>query len=182
MLAALMFNSACELAEKALLCVSNKDFKSWGESMGSIIGRSPTTLLTYSLVWGWLHFANKRFNPMSSGQMLTTLTIIMLHDLGYEPTVSDLTKLTGMPKSSVSRYVSCEMKLGFLEEYVDPSDRRQRRLRATDAAAPALKARVEMISKLFDFCEEKSKQSPAPHRDFIEELANKLESLEKQES
>jgi len=150
--------------------------------MGSIIGKSPNALLTYSLVWGWLHFANKRFNPMSSGQMLTTLTIIMLHDLGYEPTVSDLTKLTGMPKSSVSRYVSCEMNLGFLEEYVDPTDRRQRRLRATANAAPALRKRCEMVSELFDFCAEKSKKNPSPHRDFIEELSAKLESLESLET
>lgn len=147
--------------------------------MNSIIGQSPNALLTYSLVWGWLHFANKRFNPMSSGQMLTTLTIIMLHDLGYEPTVSDLTKLTGMPKSSVSRYVSCEMKRGFIEEYVDPSDRRQRRLKATAIAAPALKDRCEMISELFAYCEQKANQKPAAHPDFINELSSKLESLEK---
>ena len=147
--------------------------------MGSIIGQSPNTFLTYSLVWGWLHFANKRFNPMSSGQMLTALTIIILHDLGYEPTVSDLTKLTGIPKSSVSRYVSCEMKRGFLEEYVDPMDRRQRRLRATAKAAPALKERCEMIMKLFDFCKQKANQESSAQPDFIEELARELESLEK---
>jgi DNA-binding MarR family transcriptional regulator len=147
--------------------------------MGSIIGQSPNAFLTYSLVWGWLHFANKRFNPMSSGQMLTALTIIMMHDLGYEPTVSDLTKLTGLPKSSVSRYVSCEMKRGFLEEYVDPVDRRLRRLRATAKAAPALKERCEMITKLFDFCQEKANQESPARPDFIEELAGKLESLEK---
>jgi DNA-binding MarR family transcriptional regulator len=146
--------------------------------MGSIIGQSPSTLLTYSLVWGWLHFANKRFDPMSSGQMLTAMTIIMLHDLGYEPTVSDLTRLTGMPKSSVSRYVSREMELGFLEEYVDQADRRQRRLRATAAARPELKKQCEMILALFDFCQQRSNQSNQISHEFIDELEEKLASLE----
>jgi DNA-binding MarR family transcriptional regulator len=146
--------------------------------MGSIIGQSPSTLLTYSLVWGWLHFANKRFDPMSSGQMLTAMTIIMLHDMGYEPTVSDLTRLTGMPKSSVSRYVSREMELGFLEEYVDQADRRQRRLRATAAARPELEKQCEMVLTLFDFCQQRSNQSNQISHEFIDELEEKLASLE----
>ena len=146
--------------------------------MGSVIGQSPSTLLTYSLVWGWLHFANKRFDPMSSGQMLTAMTIIMLHDMGYEPTVSDLTRLTGMPKSSVSRYVSREMQLGFLEEYVDPADRRQRRLRATAAASPALERQCEMIQTLFDFCQQRSNQGSQISHEFIDELEEKLASME----
>ena len=147
--------------------------------MGSIIGQSSSTLLTYSLVWGWLHIANKRYNPMSSGQMLTALTIIMLHDLGYEPTVADLTKLTGMPKSSVSRYVATEMKLGFLEEYVDPTDRRQRRLKATANALPVLKQHCEMIMELFAFCEKNANRGQPLQRDFVDELADELISLEK---
>lgn len=146
--------------------------------MKSSISDSPTTLLTYSLVWGWLHFANKRFDPMSTGQMLTAMTIIVLHDLGYEPTVADLTKLTGMPKSSVSRYVSREMELGFLEEYVDPTDRRQRRLRATAEARPELMRQCDLILELFEFCQNQSAGDSPTSRRFVDALGDKLASLE----
>lgn len=145
--------------------------------MGSVNSQEPSMLMTYSLVWGWLHFANKRFEPMSTGQMLTAMTIIMLHDLGYEPTVSDLTRLTGMPKSSVSRYVSREMELGFLEEYVDPADRRQRRLRATTAAQPELTKQCELIHELFEFFRQKTRQEKTAHGRFIDELEQKLVSV-----
>lgn len=145
--------------------------------MRSISNQSPTTLLTYSLVWGWLHIANQRFEPMSTGQMLTAMTIIMLHDLGYEPTVSDLTRLTRMPKSSVSRYVSREMELGFLEEYVDPADRRQRRLRATSDAQPELARQCELIQELFEFVRLHSNGDRQKHGTFIDELEQKLVSV-----
>jgi hypothetical protein len=43
------------------------------------------------------------------------------------------------PKSSISRYVSDQMAKGFLEEYIDPQDRRRRRLRPTKAARRELR-------------------------------------------
>lgn len=148
--------------------------------MGSINPQSSNTLLTYSLVWGWLHIANQRFEPMSTGQMLTAMTIIMLHDLGYEPTVSDLIRLTGIPKSSVSRYVSREMELGFLEEYVDPADRRQRRLRATADAQPILARQCALIHELFEFFRQQSNIDKQGHGRFIDELEEKLAVVRQQ--
>ncbi len=63
------------------------------------------------------------------------LTIVLLADLGYHPTVTELAEITGLPKSTISRYVSFEMSAGFLEEYIDPSDRRRRMLRPTSKGA-----------------------------------------------
>jgi DNA-binding MarR family transcriptional regulator len=90
--------------------------------------------VAYALIWGWLHLANHRYGTVPSGQMQVTLTMIMLNELDYHPTVTELAEMTGLAKSNVSRYVSTEMREGFIEEYIDPSDRRRRKLRPTKKA------------------------------------------------
>ena len=98
------------------------------------MNKFPEKDIPYLLVWRFLHLSVHRVGSMPSGQLLVVFTIIILSDLGYYPTVTELAEITGLPKSSVSRYVSGEMRLGFVEEIIDPSDRRRRRLRPTEAA------------------------------------------------
>jgi DNA-binding MarR family transcriptional regulator len=69
-------------------------------------------------------------HPM--GQLLIALTLNILHRNGYQPTVDELTKVTGLPKSSVSRYVSWQINNGYLIQQFDPNDRRSRRLLQTE--------------------------------------------------
>jgi DNA-binding MarR family transcriptional regulator len=119
--------------------------------------------LTYGLVWGWLHIANHRYGTMPTGEMQVTLTIVMLCSLGYDPTVTELAEITGLAKSNVSRYVSGQMKQGFLEEYIDSADRRRRKLRPTAAAEPELEWHQGQVHKLFELlCKQQAKGATTP--------------------
>jgi DNA-binding MarR family transcriptional regulator len=113
----------------------------------------------YGLVWGWLHIANSRYGTMPTGEMQVTLTIIMLSSLGYDPTVTELAEITGLAKSNVSRYVSGQMKEGFLEEYIDSVDRRRRKLRPSEQAKPELLWHEKHVRQLFDLLREQQKSS-----------------------
>lgn len=89
---------------------------------------------TYALMWRFIHLAVHRYGSSPTGELLMVLTLILLYEAGYYPTVSELADIVGLPKSSVSRYVSTEMQNGLLEEFIDPEDRRRRRLRPTELA------------------------------------------------
>jgi DNA-binding MarR family transcriptional regulator len=125
---------------------------------------------SYGLVWGWLHLANNRYGTMPTGEMQVTLTIIMLSSLGYDPTVTELADITGLAKSNVSRYVSGQMKQGFLEEYIDSSDRRRRKLRPSDKAQPELQWHEKHVRQLFDLLREQ--QASSDDLDFSKLLEN----------
>jgi hypothetical protein len=84
----------------------------------------PEIDIPYAVVWRWLNLSVHRYGSTPTGQTLAVLTIVLLSDLGYHPTVTELAEITGLPKSTISRYVSFEMSAGFLEEYIDPADRR----------------------------------------------------------
>jgi len=89
----------------------------------------------YAFVWGWLHLVIHRYGTMSTGQVQVALALILLFDLDYNPTVSELSEMTGLAKSNVSRYISREMKASYLEEYIDKNDRRLRKLKPSKNAA-----------------------------------------------
>jgi len=93
-------------------------------------------ILAYVLAWRFLHLVVHRYGSGPTGQALVALTLTMLGEMGYYQTVSELAELTGLPKSSVSRHVGAEMGRGFVEEFIDTADRRQR----PTAAAKAEKA------------------------------------------
>lgn len=93
----------------------------------------------YVMFWRLVQLAVHRYGSHPTGELLIVLTIVLLDQAGYHPTVTELAEITRLPKSSVSRYVSTEMSTGFLEEAIDPRDRRRRLLRPTD------KARAELI-------------------------------------
>ncbi len=88
----------------------------------------------YSLFWRLLELAVHRYGSYPTGQLLTVMTIILLDRAGYHPTVGELARITRLPKSTVSRYVSAEMNNGYVEEVIDPEDRRRRRLHPTAQA------------------------------------------------
>ena len=88
----------------------------------------------YAMFWRLLQMNVGRFGSFPTGELLMVLTIVLLADADYYPTVTELSDLTGLPKSTVSRYVSTEMSLGYLEEIIDPRDRRRRLLRVTHMA------------------------------------------------
>jgi DNA-binding MarR family transcriptional regulator len=113
----------------------------------------PGIVTKYSFVWGWLHLLNHRYGTMSTGQMQVALTLILFFDLDYYPTVAELAEITGLAKSNVSRYVSREMKAGFLEEYIDKDDRRRRKLKPSKNAKSELEWHRRHVEKIHDLVE-----------------------------
>jgi len=88
----------------------------------------------YVMFWRLVQLAVHRYGSHPTGELLIVLTIMLLDQAGYNPTVTELADITNLPKSSVSRYVSTEMSAGFLEEVIDTRDRRRRLLRPTKRA------------------------------------------------
>ena len=118
---------------------------------------------SYGLVWGWLHLTNQRYGSMPTGEMQIALTIVMLNKLGHDPTVNDLAEMTNLAKSNVSRYVSGQMAKGVLEEYIDSSDRRRRKLRGSQKAGPELIWFEKHVRKIYDLVhEQQQKGDPTP--------------------
>jgi DNA-binding MarR family transcriptional regulator len=85
----------------------------------------------YATFWRMVYMSVHRYDSNSTGELLTVMTIALLRQADYDPTSADLAEITGLPKTSVSRYVSRQMRKGYLTEVVDRQDRRRRRLRAT---------------------------------------------------
>jgi DNA-binding MarR family transcriptional regulator len=59
------------------------------------------------------------------------MTIVLLDKAGYDPTLPDLVAITGLPRFTVSRYLSRQIDSGFLTDVPDPRDRRSRYYRPT---------------------------------------------------
>jgi DNA-binding MarR family transcriptional regulator len=88
--------------------------------------------------WRILHMMTSSYGSHPTGQIVIALTLAILHRTGYLPTVNEIAAATGISKSNVSRYINWQLKNGLIEEIIDPSDRRLRRLQQTE------KGRVEM--------------------------------------
>jgi DNA-binding MarR family transcriptional regulator len=85
----------------------------------------------YAMIWQLIEIMVERYGSYPTGHLFTVLTVVLLDRAGYQPTISELADITGLPKSTVSRYVSIDIKTGFMEEVINPDDRRQRRLNPT---------------------------------------------------
>ena len=97
------------------------EWKLTGEQLGSV----------YVAFWRLIDMTVHRYGSHPTGQLYVVLTIMMLNRVDFHPTVGELAEIVRLPKSTVSRYVSAEMNAGFLEEVIDPDDRRRRRLHLT---------------------------------------------------
>ena len=97
-----------------------------------------------------VHLVIARYGNQPMGQLLITLTVIFLDERGLQPTLKDLCDATGLPKASVSRYVSWHIKAGLLREVVDPRDRRRRFLTQTAKDKRERRWQLDRMEKLFD--------------------------------
>ncbi len=88
----------------------------------------------YAMFWRLMEMSVHRYGSFPTGQLFVVLTIMLLDRADYHPTIGELAEITRLPKSTVSRYVSIEMSNGFLEEVIDPEDRRRRRMHPTRLA------------------------------------------------
>ena len=99
--------------------------------------------------WRILHLITSRYGNYPMGQTLVALTMVFLNERGMPPTLTDLCDATGLPKASVSRYVSWQLREGFCEEHVDPADRRRRLLVQTDKGRAEWDWQIAELGKVF---------------------------------
>ena len=103
----------------------------------------------FEALWRFQHLAVHRYSGSLTAEVLMVLTIMVLDHSGKNPSISELADLTGLPKSSISRYVSHQLKIGHLQEKVDPQDRRRRVLLPTETGRKEqewLRAQVSEMS------------------------------------
>ena len=74
----------------------------------------------------------------------------MLNELGHAPTVTELCEATGLPKSSISRYIAAQMEQGVIHETIDPSDRRRRMLTQTDAGRAERQWQIRQMREILE--------------------------------
>ena len=102
------------------------------------------------IFWRIIHLYMSRYGSIPLGQMLVELTTIVLNELGRPPTVTDLCEATGLPKSSISRYISAQMKANMVSEEIDPQDRRRRKLVLTEKGLNERRWQVKNVRKILD--------------------------------
>lgn len=102
------------------------------------------------IFWRIIHTYMSRYGSIPLGQMLVDLTTIVLNEIGRPPTVTDLCDATGLPKSSISRYISAQMKADMVSEVIDPNDRRRRKLVLTEKGIAERRWQVKQVRKIID--------------------------------
>jgi len=102
------------------------------------------------ITWRVMHLYMARYGSVPMGQMLVGMTAIILNELGRPPTVTDLCEATGLPKSSISRYISAQMEAGLIMEIIDPADRRRRKLVQTEGGKTERKWQIKQIRKILE--------------------------------
>ena len=101
------------------------------------------------IFWRILHLTTVAWGNYPAGQLLVALTMAFLHNRGMNPTVTDLCKATGLPKATVSRYVSWQLSQNLAREVIDPNDRRRRVLIRTEQGQKAWDWQIEKVAKIF---------------------------------
>lgn len=110
---------------------------------------SLTPAAQMSIFWRILHLLTARYGNHPMGQLLVALTMVFLNERGMPPTLTDLCEATGLPKASVSRYVSWQLSEGLVRESVDPDDRRRRLLVQTRKGKSEWRWQIKQLEKLF---------------------------------
>ena len=102
------------------------------------------------IFWRIMHLYMSRYGSIPLGQMLVELTTVVLNELGRPPTVTDLCEATGLPKSSISRYISAQMAANMVAEVIDPNDRRRRKLVLTEKGQDERRWQVKAVRKIME--------------------------------
>ena len=97
--------------------------------------------------WRTLRYYLTEFGNAPIGQQLVLATLFATHNNGWSPSVLQLSKITGLPRSTVSRHVAFLIEEGFIVEEIDSQDRRKRHLHPT---AKGDRAREKTIKSFFE--------------------------------
>jgi|ETNmetMinimDraft_26_1059896.scaffolds.fasta_scaffold04482_5 DNA-binding MarR family transcriptional regulator len=119
--------------------------------LGSYLnGWSASPEAQMAIFWRIIHLYMSRYGSIPIGQMLVELTILVLNELDRPPTVTNLCEATGLPKSTISRYISTQMKAGMITEVIDPEDRRRRNLILTDIGTAERRWQVKQTHNIIE--------------------------------
>lgn len=113
-------------------------------------GWSPSPEAQQIIMWRIMQMFLSRYGSVPLGQLLVSMTTIVLNEMGRAPTVTELCEATGLPKSSISRYISAQMEKGTVVETIDPQDRRRRMLSQTDTGKTERRWQVRQIRKILE--------------------------------
>jgi DNA-binding MarR family transcriptional regulator len=108
----------------------------------------------FGMLWRMIHMTVHRYDTNPTGEALVVMTILLLDQLDCSPTISELTEITGLQKSSVSRYVSRQLDRGHLSEVIDPEDRRRRYLCPTSAGGKEQQWYKDQVRELANMAEQ----------------------------
>ncbi len=115
-----------------------------------LTGWTPSPEAQMVIFWRIMHLYMSRYGSIPLGQMLVELTTVVLNELGRPPTVTDLCEASGLPKSSISRYISAQMTRNMVAEVIDPSDRRRRKLVLTEKGMEERRWQVKQVRKIIE--------------------------------
>jgi DNA-binding MarR family transcriptional regulator len=110
-----------------------------------------TSDLQLDLLWAGMRFHVHRMGQTPIAQALVAWTNVILLHRGYHPTIMDLARATGLPRSTVSRYIDAIIRDGIVEERVNPKDRRRRELYLTRKGAEELAHIAEAFQSVFSY-------------------------------
>jgi DNA-binding MarR family transcriptional regulator len=113
-------------------------------------GWTPSAEAQMVIFWRIMHLYMARYGSIPLGQMLVELTTVVLNELGRPPTVTDLCEASGLPKSSISRYISAQMSRDMVAEVIDPKDRRRRKLILTEKGLEERRWQVKTVRKIIE--------------------------------
>ena len=120
---------------------------------------SPRTDKAFAVSWLAGCWGMNRCFASSMGEFQVILTLIVLDRDGIHPNLVEVAKLTGLPKSSVSRYVTKILRAGYVTEEIDPGDRRRRVLHITDQAREDMQATEKMFMDFLKLHDQSSKDT-----------------------
>ena len=113
-------------------------------------GWTPSGEAQQIIFWRILQLMMARYGSVPLGQLLVGMTATVLNELGHAPTVTELCEATGLPKSSISRYISAQMEQGVIRESIDPRDRRRRMLEQTDDGKAERRWQIKHMRKILE--------------------------------
>jgi len=130
------------------------------------------------IFWRVLHLLIGRYGNHPMGQLLTALTMVFLNEQGTPPTMTDLCDATGLPKASVSRYVTWQIKHGLVTEEIDPHDRRRRFLLQTAKGKAEWNWQMKQMENVFSIILDEAEAARAEgFSDSAESLMEKMIQL-----
>jgi len=109
----------------------------------------PSSTFQSAWFWAMLRCHAHRFAGRPIAEVLVFWTTILLLDGGARPTIGDIAKASGVPRPTVSRYIDRTIQRGWVEERVNPRDRRRRELHLAEKGVKELEAMIVFFHEMY---------------------------------